>query len=691
VSAQGCHLGVDVGGTFTDLAFFDAKGVLHTYKIPSTPARPGFSTLQGIDELTRGHRLDGAALKHLHHTHGSTIAINTLIERRGAKLGLITTTGFRDLFELGRLAIPHPMRYDSRRPSPLIPRSRVREVRGRLDAKGRELEPLDEKSVVLAAQQLVAAGAELVVVCLLHSYLSDAHEVRAAEVIAEHFPSLPVELSSRTWPQAREYERAVLATINAFVRPAVEGYLDLLVEGIGARGVDTEPRVIRSNGGMQRATTIRRQPVTALLSGPAAGVAAAAFVAQQAGMPHADLITVDVGGTSVDVGVVRNGKPVLSAEEHVADFPLLTPSIAVSSVGAGGGSIIWLDEAGGLKVGPRSVGADPGPACYGKGAGIAALTDAFLLAGWLADGQKLGGRIPLDAKAARAALQPLGRKLNLSAEEAGDAAISVAIAIMAAETGNVVAKRGIDAPDFSLVAFGGAGPLIGALLAEEAYIDRVLIPPAPGVLSALGAAHANVEGDLIRPVYLRLGEIATERLRTISDQLEGEAAAWLKSEAETVTLGGTEVSFSADMRYEGQGYDVTVALDGAWLREGDKAAMATAFHHAHALAYGHADDSAEVWLKEVRAHVVGLTSKPSYARVAEGRGAKPVGRRGIRIHGGTVEAALYRREQLGAGDRLSGPAIVDQLDTTTLVPPGWDAKLLPAGVLLLTRSAENPV
>jgi len=386
---------------------------------------------------------------------------------------------------------------------------------------------------------------------------------------------------------------------------------------------------------------------------------------------------------------VRNGKPVLSAEEHVADFPLLTPSIAVSSVGAGGGSIIWLDEAGGLKVGPRSVGADPGPACYGKGKGIAALTDAFLLTGWLADGQKLGGRIPLDRAAARAALAPIGRTLGVSPEEVADAAISVAIAIMAAETGNVVAKRGIDAPEFSLVAFGGAGPLIGALLAEEAYIDRVIIPPAPGALSALGAAHANVEGDLIVPVYQRLHGVEADRLLAVAEQLESEARAWLAEEGETVPLESSAITFSADMRYEGQGYDVTVPVEAAWLQRGDRDAIAAAFHKAHAAAYGHADESGEIWLKEVRGHVVGHTAKPAFAPVRKGTGVVPQGRRALRIHGQDVAAALYRREQLGAGDRFSGPAIVDQLDTTTLVPPDWDATLTAAGVLVLTRRKEG--
>src|SRR5690606_22264818 len=360
---------------------------------------------EGIRALIEKHGLTGGDAASLHHTHGSTIAINTLIERRGARIGLITTRGFRDSLELGRLALPHPMNYNSRRPLPLIPRARVREIGGRLNADGLEIEPLDDVSILKAAAELVDMGTEVIVICLLHSYRNPNHELRVQSLIAERYPDVPCELSALTWPQAREYERAILATINAYVRPAVIRYLDHVTVGAADLGIQTEARIIRSNGGMQRASTIRRNPVTALLSGPAAGVAAAACIAESLGMVGSDRVTVDVGGTSIDVGVVRHGAPVLSDEEHIADFPVLTPGIAVSSVGAGGGSIIWLDETGRLKIGPRSVGADPGPACYGRGSTIPCLTDAFLIAGWLAEDELLAGHIALHSDAARQALK----------------------------------------------------------------------------------------------------------------------------------------------------------------------------------------------------------------------------------------------------------------------------------------------
>jgi N-methylhydantoinase A len=687
MNENGLYLGVDVGGTFTDLAFFDRQGVLHSYKVPSTPDRPGFSTLQGIREIIEKHGLTAADLADFHHTHGSTIAINTLIERSGAVTALITTAGYRDLFELGRLALPEPMRYDSRRPTPLIPRRLVFEVGGRIDAQGREIEPLDEEAVLSALKQARAAGAATVVVCLIHSYRNGAHERRVAQLAATAVPDLPCDLSSETWPQAREYERAILTTINAYVRPNVVGYLDRLVTGTREIGLAAEPRVIRSNGGMQRASTIRRSPVTSLLSGPAAGVSAAAAVARAAGFPDADLVTVDVGGTSVDVGVVRAGQPLLSAEEHISEFPVLTPCIAVSSVGAGGGSIIRLDALGALKVGPRSVGADPGPACYGKGT-VPALTDAFLSAGWLADGQLLAGRIPLKRDKAHQALAPVASGLGVTVEQAADAAIGLAIAVMAAETSGVLAQRGVDVPEFTLVAFGGAGPLIGALLAEAVYIDRVIMPQVPGVLSALGAASANLEIDLIRPVYARLSALEGGDLTAIQASLMKEAEACFREEAEQLPIVGHDIIFSADMRYEGQGFDVTVPLEAAWLEQGRLDAIGQAFHDSHRRAYGYAKEGSPVWLKEVRAHVVGTTPKPAVASIPAGRCAKPYGSRMLRINGAAQKAGLYRRSDLGAGDTLEGPAVIEQQDTTVLVPAGWNARQTGSGELILERSSS---
>src|SRR5437764_2340086 len=487
-----CYLGTDVGGTFTDLVFYTETGEVHCFKVPSTPARPGASILEGVDEIRDALGLDEAAWRRMVHTHSSTVATNALIERKGARVGLLVSSGFRDLFELQRLAIPHPMRFDSRRPLPLVPRALVREIRGRIAADGSEIDPLDEADAVAAAQDLVALGAEIAIVVLLHSYRNPAHERQVRAAIERAGVPLRLELSSEVWAQAREYERGVLTAINASIRPIVEGYIERLEQGLGERAIATPARVARSNGGAELAETMRRRPVVALLSGPAAGVAGAAAAAQDSGWEAADLMTLDVGGTSADIGVIRGGRPGLSSEEHIADFPLLIPTIAVSSIGAGGGSILWLDPTGSLKVGPRSVGADPGPACYGtSGSRTPALTDAFLVAGLLAPGQRLGGKLPLQMAPAREALDTLAGPLGMSIEEVADGASRVANALMAAEASNVLARRGVDAPRFRMVAFGGAGPLVEALLGDEIGIDAILIPPFPGGLTALGAARRS--------------------------------------------------------------------------------------------------------------------------------------------------------------------------------------------------------
>jgi N-methylhydantoinase A len=703
VTSEACYLGTDVGGTFTDLVFYTAAGELHCFKVPSTPARPGASILEGIDEIKSALRLDEAAWRDMVHTHSSTVATNALIERKGAKVGMIVSSGFRDLFELQRLAIPHPMRFDSRRPLPLIPRALVREVGGRIAADGNELDPLPEADVTAAARELVALDAEIAIVVLLHGYRNPAHERAVREIVERHGIPLRLELSSEVWAQAREYERGVLTAINASIRPIVEGYVERLDRGLEERSIRTPARVARSNGGAELAETMRKRPVVALLSGPAAGVAGAAAAAADAGWEMADLMTLDVGGTSADIGVIRGGRPVLSSEEHIADFPLLIPTIAVSSIGAGGGSILWLDPTGSLKVGPRSVGADPGPACYGtSGSHIPALTDAFLVAGLLAPGQLLGGKLPLQMMPARVALDTLAGPLGMSVEAVADGAIRVATALMAAEASNVLARRGVDAPRFRMVAFGGAGPLVAALLAEEIGIDAILIPPFPGGLSALGAARADLEGDLVEPVYERLGALDRGALARVTANLEARAAAWIAEQTAALAVTRTTVELAADMRYDGQGYDVTVPLDDAWLNAGDFASIRAAFHAAHRATYGHANEESEIWLKELRAHITGTTPKPRIMPLqppplpspaserGNGRGRGEAegaseGTRIVRLFGHEVSAGVYERAALGVGQRIAGPAVVNQMDTTTWIPPGWTAQVVPSGALVLER------
>lgn len=682
-----CHLGVDVGGTFTDLVLYLPDGELRCIKVPSTPADLGMSTLNGIDELLTTCDIASETWQHMHHTHSSTVATNALIERRGARIGMLTTAGFRDVFELQRMAIPHPMRFDSRRPTPLVSRALVHEVRGRVDVNGREVEPLDPDEVVAASRALVDAGVEVAVVCFLHSYRYPDHERKVRQIAESEVPGLRIELSSDVWPQAREFERATLTAVNAYIRPVVERYLDQLEAGLDERGIHAPARVARSNGGMELASTIRRKPAAMLLSGPAGGVTGAVASAVDVGWHDADLMTLDVGGTSADIGVVRDGRSVLSSEEHIADFPILIPTVAVSSIGAGGGSIVWVDATGSLKLGPRSVGIDPAPACYGlSDAGVPALTDAFLVAGFLAPGQRLGGKLALSVEPAEAALGRVGAEVGWQARDVADGAIRLATAMMAAETTNVLARRGVDAPRFRMVAFGGAGPLVGALLAQEVGIDSVLVPPTAGALSALGAARADLEGDLVRPVHRKLRDVTEHDVVDAYTALSSDVTGWLAEETSSLPVTASTVEFAGNMRYDGQGHDVTVPIDVDLLRDGDVDGLAKTFHEAHHASYGHSDENGDVWLMEVSAHVVGRTAKPAETsqRVRASSAAERETRT-VQLEGRQLSAVVRQRGDLCIGEVLLGPAIVEQMDTTVLVPPEWQARVELSGSIILTR------
>lgn len=685
--AASMTLGVDVGGTFTDFIVVDETGTVHCWKVPSTPKRPAESTVTGFAVIAEDLRLTDEQLAKMQHTHSSTIATNAVIERRGPKVGVLVTRGFRDLFELQRLAVPDPLRYDSKRPEPLVPRSRVAEVDERLAVDGSVVTPIDPGQLVAAAQELIDAGAESLVVSFIHSYVSGDHERAARDILTAAFPAVAVEISAEVWPQAREYERATLTTINASIRPVMQDYLDSIAEGMKGHGVVNEATIARSNGGMQRAHTIREWPVAALLSGPAAGVAGAARTAADAGMTDADLVTVDVGGTSADIGIVRGGAPLLSSDEHIAQMPLLVPTTAVSAIGAGGGSIIWVDDLGMLKVGPESLGADPAPACYGKQTQVPGLSDAFLVAGWLSSAQELGGRISLDIEASRRALGTISEKMGSTIEEAADGAIRIAVAMMAAEASKVLARRGVDAPNFTLVCYGGAGPLIGALLAEDIYIDQVLVPPRPGALSAFGAARSNMEGDLVAPVYRKVSTLGAGELTGPWEDLAKRVQEWIIAEQDTLEVTGTYTKWSMEMRYEGQGFDVNVELDERLLAEGDLDAIANAFHAAHSELFGHSNSVSDIWLKELRAHVVGIVAKPeTLHQSGDAPGIEAIGRtRSIRVNGSTSEATVIERSALEIGREFSGPAIIEQMDTTVLVPQGWDAKVTVSGSIMLTR------
>ncbi|MGH7777675.1 MAG: hydantoinase/oxoprolinase family protein [Candidatus Dormibacterales bacterium] len=653
-------VGVDVGGTFTDFVVFDESGRRREFKVPSTPRAPAEAVLEGFRRLL-GEGVDPKAIGLF--AHGTTVALNTLLQGSGARVGLITTCGFRDVLALRRLRLPGAPGFHVARPEPLVPRRDIREVGGRLLADGTEIRPLEEGEVARAAAELAAAGCEAIAICLLHSYRSNVHERRAAAVAREAVPGVHLTVSSEVWPQQREYERTEVAVINAHVAPPMERYFQQLSGSLADLGVTAEVLSTKSSGGVMTAELAARRPVETLLSGPASGVVAAAALGRRAGLGQ--LVAFDMGGTSADVGLVVAGAVRTTTEATVGDFPVLMPSVDVSSIGAGGGSIASVDSAGVLKVGPRSAGSEPGPACYGKGGEEATVTDAYAALGVLTD--LLGGEVVLDPAAARRACAWTGERLGLGPDEAAEAILQVATSNMYARLLPLMAQRGADPREFALLAYGGAGPTHAFRLAAEVGFRRVVIPPAPGTFCALGCLLADLRADFVATVYADLDRLSEEELLAVFHGLREQATGWVAEQR--VQAGHPRVALSADMRQGGQSYDIPVELPFE-LRLGFRERTREAFFAAYRRVYGNPDQTDRVEIVNARAHVLAATAKPPLTAPGAPGGQGSAGRRRIRHGGRVVEAAVVARAALAPGARLRGPAVITQYDTTTWLPPG---------------------
>ena len=681
------RIGIDIGGTFTDFAVHETESNrLIGLKVPTVPKRPVDAIVHGLSVLENEH---GVAMDQVDYfVHGTTIAVNALIERKGARLGLLVTRGFRDVLIIQRLRLPQAQYWYGNRPEPLIPRERVYEIDERIMADGSVGTALDPASIEAALARARADGVEGLVVCFLHAFRNPAHEKEARERIRAAAAELFTCCSHEVWPQMREYERAIVTIVNAYVMPPVARYLGDLEERLAARGVPVRPYITRSNGGVMTARRARNATAETLLSGPASGVMGAVRVAREAGV--GDFITLDVGGTSADVAIVEGGVARTSLTEHVADFPIMMPVVGVSCIGAGGGSIAWIDAAGVLRVGPQSAGADPGPACYGKGQPQPAVSDALLHCGYLNPATFAGGRIALHPQLAEAALATLAPQLGTDTGGVARAMIDMTIAGMYAELSNLAAKRGIDPRGFTLVGFGGAGALLACRLAEESGIDRVLIPQAPGTLCALGALSADVAADFVRSVFLHM-EADPTPMAAACRALQDEARAWVRDEAPAMAAQSEQVfKLSADMRYVGQSFEVDVPLELEWIEAHDWERVTEAFHQAHERVYSHAQRGAPVELIDLRLRITGSTTKPPLPAppsVPAGTAAPVAGQRDVLFDAGPRRAVpVHRRDQLAGGHVLQGPALVDQNDTTTWLPPGWRGTVHASGSLLLTHA-----
>ncbi|MCC7274086.1 MAG: hydantoinase/oxoprolinase family protein [Alphaproteobacteria bacterium] len=681
---MGYRVGVDIGGTFADFCVLDeASGALSTLKVLTTPGEPGREVVAGIGEIEKRFGIAPGAIGYF--THGTTVGINAVIQRKGVRLCLITTERFVDVLEVARLKMPDPYHLFSSRPQPLVTRDRVIPVRERILADGSIDLPIEEASAREALEKARALGAEGIVISLLHSYRNAAHERQIKAWFAEWAPGLPVFCSSDVWPIIREYERTSTAVIHGYVQPLVAKYLASLQASLKRAGVGAEAMVTKSNGGVMSAELGKVACVQMLLSGTAAGVIGAGFVARQAGCDH--VMSLDIGGTSADMAIIVDGSPSYGTGETVGEFPIFIPTVSVTSIGEGGGSIARVDGYGRLIVGPESAGSVPGPACYGRGGTRPTVTDAFAACGLIGHGALGYGAVTVDVGKARTAVATLAEPLGRTVEAAAEGVIRVAISGMFKEVSKLASRQGVDPRDFTLLAFGGAGPMVGCWLARELGMRQVLIPTAPGVLSALGGLIADIKNDFIETSYAVLEPASLPELRAAYERLAARATKWV---AEEQKFDGTPTLLpSADMRYRGQSFEIEVPLQLDWIREGDIARIAAAFHAEHERLYGHSDTKAPVQTISLRMVVVGAAPQPEFPAQPRADGDPvPAGRITAYLDGAAGEVPLYRRTDLRHGHRFASPCVIVQEDTTTCVPAGFSGTVDAYGNLLLTLDRE---
>ena len=674
------RVGVDVGGTFTDFcAFNESTNELHTLKVLSTPDEPGAEVMEGIAALGTRYGVVPGSIDYF--THGTTVGVNTVIQRKGARLCLFTTRNFVDVLEVARLKMPDPYDLHSKRPDPLVSKDRVIPVDERMRADGTVERPVDEASLAGAVARAQALGAEGIVVAFINAYRNPANEHAAKVAIGRLAPELPVFCSSDVWSIIREYERTATAVIHGYVQPRVAHYLTSLQHALAGAGVSAEPLVTKSNGGVMSAELGKTACAQMILSGTAAGVIGASFVSKLSGFGNT--MSLDVGGTSADVAFIRDGLPQYGVGEMIGEFPIYIPTVAVTSIGAGGGSIAWVDDLGVLKVGPESAGSSPGPACYGRGGERPTITDAFAVLGYIGQFEPDDSAISIDAGKARAAVDTVAGRMGRRTEEAAQAIVDIAVSGMYVEVSKLISRHGIDHREFAMQAFGGAGPMLACFLARELGMRHVVVPPTPGVLSALGGLIADVKNDFITTVFLDLDESAMPVIRDTCAALEAQARHWLFDEQGY--RGDHRLVYSADMRYRGQSYEIETELDPGHVTRGDVAGIAEAFHRRHEQVYEHADREAAVQIINLRMVIIGSSPKPRFP-VSELADTVPEPVRHLRVfmEGEPRRVPLYMRADLVPGQRFTGPAVIAQSDCTTCVPDGLRGEVDGFGNLILT-------
>jgi N-methylhydantoinase A len=671
------RVSIDIGGTFTDFVVHDEQ-VGHTFtgKVLSTPDDPARGVITGLTGLIEN--LGDVAFL----VHGTTVGLNAFLERRGARVLLVTTEGFRDVSIIARGDRKKLYALQYRKPRPLIPPHDIYTVRERMRWDGSVQETLHEGDFEPIIEKIKAEGIKAVAICFLHAYVNPEHEIQAGKILQERVPGLSISLSHKIAREWREYERSSSAVLNAYIAPIVERYLTSLEGQVKERGLQKTLYVMQSNGGVMTASSARSLPIQTLLSGPVGGTIGGQALSRALNRPN--LLCVDMGGTSFDASLVINGQPSFSTETSLEGLPVLMSLVDIHTIGAGGGSLAWL-EAGALRVGPHSAGADPGPACYGRGGTQPTVTDANLFLGRISSDYFLGGHMQLDKGAAEVAIRSVADQLDLSAEALAEGMLAIVNAKMADAMRTITVKQGIDPREYSLVAFGGAGPMHAVALAEELEIKEVIVPWAPGTLSAWGMLQTNVRHDLTQTFYQTMDVTKLEELDAVFTKLEEQGREILQSEE----ISAEQMGFArtADMRYVGQEYSVNVpvANEGAIAARGLDA-IATRFHDAYKTRYGHSTPGAPIEFVNLRVAAFGtlLRETPGF-RPGSGKQQYQTGTQDIIFNGEAQTAAIYRRDRLPPDITFAGPLVIEEETATTVVPPGWGARVDELGNITITR------
>jgi N-methylhydantoinase A len=680
------RIGLDVGGTFTDLFLLDqASGRAVRHKLPSTPADPYQAPVQGLREILRKAGIAAAEVEFI--GLGTTVATNGLLERKGAVTALVTTKGFRDLLEIGRQRRPHPYDLFKRKVDPLVPRQLRFEVDERIAADGSVIASLDDTQLAAIVEQLERRQVQSVAVCLLNSYADPRHERQIAGRIRERLPAVSVTASHELIPEFREFERLSSTVINAYLMPVMKRYLTRFTEEVAGLGVKRTPYVMNSGGGIVSPALASARPIDMLLSGPSGGVSGALYLAQLSG--HPNIITFDMGGTSTDVCLIQDSRAEITHGRTINAFPIRSTAVDVHTVGAGGSSIAWIDAGGMLRVGPHSAGANPGPACYGRDGAQPTVTDANVALGRLNQEYLLDGALRIDASRSLKAIEQLARVKGLDVLEAAAAILAISNTNIAQAIRFVSVERGLDPADFTLVAFGGAGPLHAAEVARELNMT-VLIPPAPGVLCAMGVLTKDIQIDVSQTRLIGQADPqAGAQLQSIFESLEQRAVEMLKK----TDIGAAQVALerTVDVRYRGQNFELTVpAPAGGELLE----AVRASFDAAHERMYGYAQPQAPIELVTFRVKASLPTPRPKFAAdpAAGAIAVQPRAQRRTYFEaiGDFVTCPVFARDDLPAGVTLQGPAIVEQMDTTIVVPPDFEASADGWGNLLLRCTHRTP-